>query len=38
VIAFDVPAGQAVSGMPALPHRQSLRELAALRHLPTRSE
>jgi UDP-3-O-[3-hydroxymyristoyl] glucosamine N-acyltransferase len=23
-----------VSGMPALPHRQSLREQAALRHLP----
>jgi UDP-3-O-[3-hydroxymyristoyl] glucosamine N-acyltransferase len=33
-IAKDVPAGQTVSGMPALPHRQSLREQAALRHLP----
>ena len=33
-IAKDVPAGQTVSGTPALPHRQSLREQAALRHLP----
>ncbi len=33
-IAKDVPPGQTVSGMPALPHRQSLREQAALRHLP----
>jgi UDP-3-O-[3-hydroxymyristoyl] glucosamine N-acyltransferase len=33
-IANDVPAKTTVSGMPALPHRQSLREQAALRHLP----
>jgi UDP-3-O-[3-hydroxymyristoyl] glucosamine N-acyltransferase len=33
-IAKDVPAGMTVSGMPALPHRQSLREQAALRLLP----
>ncbi len=33
-IAGDVPAKAIVSGMPALPHRQSLREQAALRHLP----
>ncbi len=33
-IAKDVAPGQTVSGMPALPHRQSLREQAALRHLP----
>ena len=30
----DVPAKQIVSGLPALPHRQSLREQAALRRLP----
>jgi UDP-3-O-[3-hydroxymyristoyl] glucosamine N-acyltransferase len=33
-IANDVPAKTTVSGMPALPHRQSLREQAALRRLP----
>ena len=33
-IAKDVPPGQTVSGTPALPHRQSLREQSALRHLP----
>jgi UDP-3-O-[3-hydroxymyristoyl] glucosamine N-acyltransferase len=30
----DVEPRQVVSGLPALPHRQSLREQAALRHLP----
>jgi UDP-3-O-[3-hydroxymyristoyl] glucosamine N-acyltransferase len=30
----DVEPGQTVSGLPALPHRQSLREQAALRRLP----
>jgi UDP-3-O-[3-hydroxymyristoyl] glucosamine N-acyltransferase len=30
----DVPPKTIVSGTPALPHRQSLREQAALRHLP----
>jgi UDP-3-O-[3-hydroxymyristoyl] glucosamine N-acyltransferase len=30
----DVDPKMVVSGMPALPHRQSLREQAALRHLP----
>jgi UDP-3-O-[3-hydroxymyristoyl] glucosamine N-acyltransferase len=30
----NVDAKQVVSGLPALPHRQSLREQAALRHLP----
>lgn len=30
----DVPPKQVVSGLPALPHRQSLREQAALRDLP----
>lgn len=30
----DVDAGQTVSGLPALPHRQNLREQAALRRLP----
>lgn len=30
----DVPPGMMVSGLPALPHRQSLREQAALRQLP----
>jgi UDP-3-O-[3-hydroxymyristoyl] glucosamine N-acyltransferase len=30
----DVPPKTIVSGIPALPHRQSLREQAALRHLP----
>ena len=33
-IANDVPPKTNVSGMPALPHRQSLREQAALRRLP----
>jgi UDP-3-O-[3-hydroxymyristoyl] glucosamine N-acyltransferase len=33
-LANDVPAKQLVSGMPALPHRQSLREQAAIRRLP----
>ena len=33
-IAADVPARTSVSGMPALPHRQSLREQAAFRRLP----
>jgi UDP-3-O-[3-hydroxymyristoyl] glucosamine N-acyltransferase len=33
-IAEDVEPKSIVSGMPALPHRQSLREQAALRHLP----
>lgn len=33
-IADDVAPGTVVSGMPALPHRQSLREQAALRRLP----
>lgn len=33
-IAEDVDAKTIVSGMPALPHRQSLREQAALRRLP----
>jgi UDP-3-O-[3-hydroxymyristoyl] glucosamine N-acyltransferase len=30
----DVPARQVVSGLPALPHRQSLREQGAIRRLP----
>jgi UDP-3-O-[3-hydroxymyristoyl] glucosamine N-acyltransferase len=33
-VAQDVPPKTIVSGTPALPHRQSLREQAALRHLP----
>lgn len=33
-IANDIPPRQLVSGMPAFPHRQSLREQAALRRLP----
>lgn len=33
-IADDVPPKSVVSGTPALPHRQSLREQAALRRLP----
>lgn len=33
-VAEDVEARQMVSGLPALPHRQSLREQAALRRLP----
>jgi UDP-3-O-[3-hydroxymyristoyl] glucosamine N-acyltransferase len=33
-IANDIEAGTVVSGAPALPHRQSLREQAALRRLP----
>jgi len=30
----DVPSKQFVSGLPAVPHRQFLREQAAMRHLP----
>jgi UDP-3-O-[3-hydroxymyristoyl] glucosamine N-acyltransferase len=33
-VTKDVAPGMTVSGMPAIPHRQSLREQAALRHLP----
>jgi UDP-3-O-[3-hydroxymyristoyl] glucosamine N-acyltransferase len=33
-IIEDVPPGAVVSGTPAFPHRQSLREQAALRRLP----
>jgi UDP-3-O-[3-hydroxymyristoyl] glucosamine N-acyltransferase len=33
-VASDVAAGEVVSGMPALPHRQTLRENAAMRRLP----
>jgi UDP-3-O-[3-hydroxymyristoyl] glucosamine N-acyltransferase len=33
-VTKDVPPGATVSGMPAFPHRQSLREQAAMRHLP----
>ncbi len=33
-VAEDVPPKTVVSGMPAIPHRQSLREQAALRRLP----
>jgi UDP-3-O-[3-hydroxymyristoyl] glucosamine N-acyltransferase len=33
-VMADVPAGETVSGYPAFPHRQSLREQAALRDLP----
>jgi UDP-3-O-[3-hydroxymyristoyl] glucosamine N-acyltransferase len=33
-VAEDVPPGAIVSGIPALPHRQSLREQAAIRRLP----
>lgn len=33
-VAEDVEPKQIVSGTPALPHRQSLREQGALRHLP----
>jgi UDP-3-O-[3-hydroxymyristoyl] glucosamine N-acyltransferase len=33
-VAEDVDPKQIVSGTPALPHRQSLREQGALRHLP----
>lgn len=33
-VAEDVPPKTVVSGLPALPHRQSLREQAALRRLP----
>lgn len=33
-VAEDVDAKMVVSGLPALPHRQSLREQAALRRLP----
>ncbi len=33
-VADDVDAKSVVSGLPALPHRQSLREQAALRRLP----
>ncbi len=34
VIVEDVPPKQVVSGLPALPHRQALREQGALRRLP----
>ncbi len=30
----DIPPGTTVSGMPAIPHRQALREQAAMRRLP----
>jgi UDP-3-O-[3-hydroxymyristoyl] glucosamine N-acyltransferase len=33
-VVNDVPAKTVVSGVPALPHRQTLREQASLRHLP----
>jgi UDP-3-O-[3-hydroxymyristoyl] glucosamine N-acyltransferase len=33
-VANDVDAGEVVAGMPALPHRQALREQAAIRRLP----
>ena len=33
-VAEDVPAKTIVSGLPALPHRQFLREQGSLRHLP----
>jgi UDP-3-O-[3-hydroxymyristoyl] glucosamine N-acyltransferase len=33
-VAEDVPPGQVVNGMPAIPHRQALREMAAQRRLP----
>jgi len=33
-IADDIPAKSIVSGMPAIPHRQHLREQAAMRRLP----
>jgi UDP-3-O-[3-hydroxymyristoyl] glucosamine N-acyltransferase len=33
-IAEDVPPKSFMSGTPALPHRQSLREQAAMRRLP----
>ncbi len=33
-IIENIPARQVVSGLPALPHRQSLREQAAMRRLP----
>ena len=33
-VANDIDAGQVVSGVPALPHRQNLREYAAMRRLP----
>lgn len=34
VIVEDISPKQAISGLPALPHRQALREQAALRRLP----
>jgi UDP-3-O-[3-hydroxymyristoyl] glucosamine N-acyltransferase len=34
VISSDIPAQAVVSGVPALPHRQHLREQAAMRRLP----
>ena len=33
-VLADVEPGQVVSGIPAIPHRQHLRELAAVGHLP----
>ena len=33
-VAADVAPGEVVSGTPALPHRQTLRENAAMRRLP----
>ncbi len=33
-VAEDIPPGAVVSGVPALPHRQTLREQAAIRRLP----
>jgi UDP-3-O-[3-hydroxymyristoyl] glucosamine N-acyltransferase len=33
-LMVTVPPKQVVSGIPAIPHRQTLREQAALRHLP----
>jgi len=33
-VADDVPAGQIYSGVPAMPHRQTLREQKAMRRLP----
>lgn len=33
-ICSDIPQGQTVSGFPARDHRQELRQIAAMRHLP----